>query len=340
MSAETSTPAKGRVAATFLPVERRTSADLPYDAFLREFVHRNRPVVVSNSIDAWPAMTRWTPEYFKSRFGSKMVNISYDKVMRFDDFIDGVLASTEEKPGPYMYRLFLYEHLREVLDDVTPQNPYAFPRRYASPLMLAAWRRPDGYLKLLIGGVGGKFPFMHFDGDNAHATITEVYGDKEFILYAPEDGAYLYPRADLENQSQVDNPRNQDLERFPLLAKATQYRTVLKPGDTVFVPARWWHTARALTPSISTCTNIVDRSNWDGYVSWIAAPTRGRSPARQRMKKAYLSVLGRVLSAVEDVQDRAPGIAKRLGLPEISPVDSVVARDPATTDWTIKVPTG
>ena len=46
---------------------------------------------------------------------------------------------------------------------------------------------------------------MHFDGENAHAAITEIFGDKEFILFPPEDTPHLYPRSDMQNQSQIND---------------------------------------------------------------------------------------------------------------------------------------
>jgi hypothetical protein len=310
------------------PIEVRESADLPYGDFVRDYMGKNRPVVVRNATAAWPAFRHWTPEFFKTRFGSKKVQISYDQAMPFGEFIDAVLASTEERPGPYMYRLFIHEHLPEILADLSPQNPYAFPRRYASPLMRTDWRRPDGYLKLLIGGVGGRFPVMHFDGENAHATVTEIYGDKEFLVYPPSDGQYLYPNPKLPNKSLIADPQHLDPDRFPLQAKATQYRAVLRPGDMVFVPCHWWHTARALSPSISVGMNIMDSSNWDGFLAELSRPT---DPLRRVLNSTYWTGVGHLLSMLEHVQDRHPSLARSLLLPRLlAPISSASARDPAT----------
>jgi hypothetical protein len=329
-----------RVEATSQELEERAAEGLPYDAFRRDYIGAGRPVVVRNATPAWPALAKWTPEFFKQRFAEKMVQVSYDERMSFSDFIDGVLASTEEKPGPYMYRLFLHESLPEVLPDLSPPNAYAFPRWFASPLMLEYWRRPDGHLKLLIGGVGGRFPVMHFDGEAAHATITEIYGDKEFIMYAPSDGQYLYPSPKRANHSLVDDPRKQDRQRFPLLAKATQFRGILRPGDMVFVPRGWWHTARALSPSISVGMNIMDRTNWRGFVDDIS-PRGGLKRPRALVRRAYLEGVGLTLAAMEDVQRKFPLAASLLKLPELlAPDSSAVAPDPSLNPLTIRVPTG
>jgi hypothetical protein len=328
-----------RLPATTLRLDERDGSDLPYETFRREYVAKNRPVIVHNATPAWVAMSKWTPEYFRTRFGDKLVSVSYQERMTFADFIDGVLASTEDQPGPYMHRLFLHEHLPEVLPDVSPQNPYAFPRWYASPLMMEYWRRPDGYIKLLIGGVGGRFPVLHYDTENVHATVTEIYGDKEFVLYAPSDTPYLYPNPKQPNQSLLRDPHHADTEQFPLFARAQQYRTILKPGDMVFVPCGWWHTARALSPSISIGMNILDGTNWDGFVGEVCASGAGLRP-KTVLKKAYLGALGRFLGWLDRLQAERPRLAHALAFPHrLAPASSAVAPDPAKSPLRIRIPT-
>ena len=330
----------GRTPAPWLPIERVDGTQLSYNDFLARYMHASKPVVITNVASDWPAMRQWTPEYFKQRFGSQPVAIGYDRNMPFDQFIDQVLASSPENPGPYMYRSFLHEVLPELLPDVIPQNKFAFGRWFASPLMLEKWRRPDAYLKLLIGGVGSKFPVMHYDGENAHAAITEIYGDKEFVMYAPEDGQYLYPKKFFPNHSMVDDPVMQDLARYPLLAKATQYRTTLKPGDMIFVPAKWWHAARALSTSISVCTNMLDGSNWDEYVEEVAGDEAKKAPRKARVMRGYLRAVGRLLSAMERLQNRSPGLARALVLPALlAPVSADVAPEPSRRQLKLRIPT-
>jgi hypothetical protein len=289
-----------------LPLERRNARDMPYEVFMRDYVAKNKPVVVEDAVRDWPALKKWTPEFFKTQFGPKQVNVGPKDKQAFGDFIDAVLASTEEKPGPYMFRLFVGPHMPELLQDLQPQNDYAFPRRLASPLMPKTWRRPDGYLKLLIGGVGGKFPVMHFDGENMHACITEIYGDKEFIMFAPEDTPYVYrhDQSPMCMTSQIEEFANPDYKRFPLFAKATRYHTILRPGEMIFVPSRWWHTARVVSTSISICQNMLDSSNWKGYVNWLCHIHEGKKALKKTAARAYFNMLGGTLSLLEKMPMR------------------------------------
>lgn len=312
-----------------IALERRHAASLPYADFVREYVAMNRPVVVEQAAAGCAALSKWSPDYFKQQFGSMPVHVDRGEPMPFDAFIDSVLASREDAPARYLHRLFIGPDLPELLGDLEPLNPYAFPRRLASPLMLRPWRRPDGYLKLLIGGIGGRFPVLHFDGENAHATITELHGDKEFVLYSPDTSPYMYPKPDMPNQSRIPDIQQVDPQRFPLFARAQQYHTVLHPGDMVFVPSRWWHSARVLSPSVSIGQNMIDASNWRGYVNEVCPPERGVRELKRKLKKARLSGLGAVLSALEKLPSRQRAPEGWLGtrIARLAPLSSAESGD-------------
>ena len=40
---------------------------------------------------------------------------------------------------------------------------------------------------------------------------------------------------------------------------------VVEPGDVLFIPERWWHTAESLSTSITLSGNWVERSNWEAF---------------------------------------------------------------------------
>jgi Cupin-like domain len=103
-----------------------------------------------------------------------------------------------------------------------------------------------GIPELLICGRGGRFN-LHYDSLHCLGFVTQLYGDKEFIVFAPEDSKYHYPNEDNPKFAQIDNPFAPDLERFPLFAYATPCRFVLRPGETIFDPAGWWHATRMLS---------------------------------------------------------------------------------------------
>lgn len=305
--------------AKVVPVERRRAEDLPYDEFLKEYVARNRPVVIENSVPQWPALRTWTPGFFKQNFGHKTVDVTYGVSRPMGEVVDEVLASTEEKPGPYLHKVIIHQQMPELLPDLLPESVYGFPGRYASPLMPRRFYRPDGYLKLLMGGIGGRFPLVHYDSDNANALITEIYGDKEFVLFSPQDTPFLYPHSPDANTAQVDDVEHPDLGRFPLFENATQYRAILHPGDSAFVSSHWWHTTRVVTTSISVCVNMLHAANWPGFVAECCSHKNGDWIARS-MKGLYLECAGAIMGMAEQSQKKYPDAAISRHLASVSPV--------------------
>ena len=300
-------------------IERRDAVDLPHASFVDEFVIPNRPVIVSNAAAHWRALETWTPDYFASAHGSKMVEVSDGVTMRFADFVEAVQSSTPERPAPYLHKLIITRDMPELLPDVTPGTTYGYPGRLRSPLMPRPWNRPDGYLKLLLGGRGGRFPFTHYDSDNAYAMITGIYGLKEFVLVSPSDSPFLYPKANGSNVSDIPDLSQVEIDRFPLFARASLYRGAIGPGDAIFIPARWWHAARVVETSISVCTNSINAYNWKGFVDEVCRPTAGRSSLRQFGKRFVLSAIGVALSGFEEIQHRAPASNIARVLDHLSP---------------------
>lgn len=279
-------------------VERQSSSSLSPARFMTDYVAANRPVVIEDAVPEWPALHKWSPAYFRSQFGDHEVDVSYRVKMKIGEFVDAMLASSPDHPGPYLYRLFICPHMPELLPDVSPQNLYCFPYRFASRLMPVTWRRPDGYIKLLMGGAGSRFPIVHFDGENAHASVTQVYGEKDFVLFPPSDSASLYPKEHIPNHSWIQDIEHADAGQFPLFARATRYQTTLRPGEMIFIPCGWWHAARVSGPSISIGQNLLDHSNWSRFVSLVCAPGTGSLP-RRLPRRLWLDTLGAFFAARE-----------------------------------------
>ena len=105
--------------------------------------------------------------------------------------------------------------------------------------------------------------------------LCQVIGEKEVILFNPSLTSYLYPALHTvqKNTSQVDISRP-DLTKHPLYKEVLSLvnsnkggvdlsdasylsvgRTILYPGDAVFIPFKWWHYCKAskLSCSITFC---------------------------------------------------------------------------------------
>ncbi len=54
-------------------IERREA--MSYREFYTDYQRRRRPVIIEGALRAWKAVGRWTPEFFRMKYGSKVVEI-------------------------------------------------------------------------------------------------------------------------------------------------------------------------------------------------------------------------------------------------------------------------
>jgi len=84
---------------------------------------------------------------------------------------------------------------------------------------------------------------MHWDVNGHHNFNFQLHGDKEVVMFAPDDARFTYQMpARLFHLSRVDpRPGRFSLDAFPLFARAKPMHASLRPGDVLFIPCRWLH---------------------------------------------------------------------------------------------------
>jgi histone arginine demethylase JMJD6 len=297
LQAET-TPATQRI-------ERRRG--LTYAEFERDFLRANKPVILSGCIDSWPAMTKWSPEFFRDNYGTVPVTVN-ERTWPMAEFVDLILASCAEKPAPYLKDAILRHMSPDLLRDVEPFVEYCFPNWLLGFYVPRSIRHllNSAQVELFMGGQGTRLGNVHFDYVHSHTVLCQVYGRKEFTLFAPEDSPWLYATGGMSAITNVDAV---DLERYPLYTRATPLRFVQEPGEVVFLPMAWWHTTRMLTASIAVGVNFANASNWPAVTTDVCNQCGGQSPLRRKLIRAYLTALG----SWKRLQGRRAG-ARKLGI--------------------------
>ena len=257
--------------------------------FAREYLFPGKPVILTDALTRWKAMSTWTLEALAARFPDRRVPFKYgDLNLTLGEFIPQVLASTPEKPAPYLTNLPIAEHLPELLSEISPLPEIFFPnwaeRTFLHPRIRREMRR-GSMLELYIGGPGGNFPILHWDGMSTHAFLMQIAGIKQYWVWPPSDSEYMYP-VDAPNMSPIRDIEHPDLDRYPLFARARATTFTLHPGELLFVPSRWWHTARILSPSITVSTNVLNESNWENFTEDMQ---RHSGAASRLVKSIYFS---------------------------------------------------
>ena len=275
-------------------IDRHEWAALGQDRFQREYMLPLRPTVITGGFDHWAARSKWTPDFFSQQHGERTVIVDGQR-WRLGDLINEIQSSTPEKPAPYLRNQLLARLSAELLADVMPMPECARPNWLESRAIPSL--QPLTFVELYIGGAGAKFPVLHYDNLHTHAFLMQLYGEKEYIALAPDQASFLYPQdAPAANKSGVDDLENPDLKRFPLFDQARAVRFKLSPGETLFVPAGWWHTARILSTSITVSINGANKANWSAFRKDFVDEHKEASRWRARMLQPYLLALGALLS--------------------------------------------
>ena len=276
-------------------IERRSG--LSHRQFMREHVLPLKPVILTDAAEGWPALKKWTPRYLADRFGSHEVH-AQKTAHRLGEAIERIVRSTAQSPAPYVHNVNISRELPELLADLRPLYCYR-------PNWLARWwfpaREPLAFFEFFVGGPGAAFPSLHFDNYYIHAFLTQIHGEKEFICFPPDQSAYVYPGVGKRyNTSQLGDVEHPDLQQFPLFRQARPLRFTLRAGETIFVPAGWWHTTRMHTVSITVSLNTANWSDWRAFTSEYGAEVARRSSRiRGRAVSAYLALLGYLEHAAE-----------------------------------------
>ncbi len=100
--------------------------------FVKNYVQPQKPVVIENLIEDWPAFKKWDLDYIKELAGDKVVPLYDDRPitseykfnephaeMKMADYIDLL------KSKPTDYRIFLYHLMKEV---PALQKDFKFPK--------------------------------------------------------------------------------------------------------------------------------------------------------------------------------------------------------------------
>jgi hypothetical protein len=284
MIESTVTPAKTASPA----IERRHQ--LPYADFERDYLRPRIPVILTGSLTGWDATSKWSPEFFQRQYGSLPVNVG-GRVLPMSEFIDLVLASSPAKPAPYLKDAVVRQMSPQLVKDIEPFVDYCFPNWLRGRYLIRSINDLLNLaeVELFLGGEGARLGELHCDYVHTHTVLCQVFGRKEFTLFAPSDTPWLYADG---NQSALKNVDEVDLEKYPLFSRATPIRFIQEPGEIVFLPSGWWHTTRLVTASIAVGVNFANATNWADVTADLCGRIPKSRPLRRLMARAYLTAVG------------------------------------------------
>ncbi|XP_060196641.1 lysine-specific demethylase JMJ30 [Lycium barbarum] len=222
---------------------------LSLEAFLRDHYLSGSPVVIRDSMDHWPAKNKWNDmNYLRRVAGFRTVPVEVGKnylcpewkqeLITFSEFLERIRSNdTTSVETTYLAQHQLFDQIQELRQDIVIPD-YCFTGG-GEIRSLNAWFGPAGTVT----------PLHH---DPHHNILAQVVGKKYVRLYPASLSDELYPHSEtmLTNSSQVDLD-NIDETEFPKVLDLEFQDCILEEGEMLYIPPKWWHYVRSLTPSFS-----------------------------------------------------------------------------------------
>ncbi|MBU5616542.1 cupin-like domain-containing protein [Psychrobacter sp. TAE2020] len=236
----------------------------PLEVFIKDYYSKHKPVVLKKGIDHWPALKKWSPQYFADTLGEAEIQVQFNresdalfernseqhrKSMRMAEFVD-MIENGGDSNDYYMTANNTQQNINAVRPAFKDLGDFGEGYR-----MLTDDPTFNTYFWM---GPKGVFTPIHHDLTNN--MLVQVYGSKKVTLIPAWQVPWMYN--DSHVFSQVDFPKI-DLNTHPLMQYVTPVEVTIEAGDALFIPIGWWHCVNGLEKSISiSFTNFNAPNNY------------------------------------------------------------------------------
>ncbi|TDQ28869.1 cupin-like domain-containing protein [Tenacibaculum caenipelagi] len=235
-----------------IPITKVSS--ITREEFIEHYYKPQRPVLIENLTKNWQAYQKWSLDYIQERAGNQEVPLYNNnpakgkesvyapvKKMKLSEYIEIL------KTKPTDLRIFFYnilDSMPELLKD------FEYPT-----IGLKFFKR----LPALFFGGGNSKVFMHYDIDLPDSMHFHFHGNKDILLFAPDQTRHLYRVPfSIHNLESIDMD-NPDFEKYPALKNAQGIKVEMKHGDALYMPSGYWHYIKYLNGGFSMTLRALPR---------------------------------------------------------------------------------
>ena len=221
--------------------------------FYRHYVAQNRPCHLVGAVAHWPAFQQWHDiGYLKQATGNAVVAVRSEPIWEFGPTASLDQGAIDRRNAAILEEMPLHDFLERVAQQPQQLVLHSMPVAQGSPLQgllkdigkfqfLPRPGKSRAYVPLRAFCYRNSYTDWHFHPAD-EALMTQVVGDKEVLLYPPDDQAWdaLDPVRQAEGTLY-----GIDLARFPKAGALRPYRAVVKAGDALYIPVYWWHAVQS-----------------------------------------------------------------------------------------------
>ncbi len=204
--------------------------------FVRDYLNKGQPVIIKDFISKdSPCWQKWSYDYFKEIAGNEQVDI-YGREeesqnhaasppvgrMSFGEYLDKI------RTEPTELRLFLFNLMK-----IRPELKKDVIYNDVTGGKVVQW------LPYMFFGGEGSATRNHFDIDMSHVFISQFQGTKRIWVFPNNQSDLMYKLP--YNFHSIANLKTSSHEKYPALKLLEGYEALIHPGDTLYMPAGWWH---------------------------------------------------------------------------------------------------
>lgn len=242
----------------FSVVEEVDLKNINTSTFYREFISKNRPILIMNVFETIPSLSNWSIEFLTERLANKIVKVNTSNTGIFD--LNPKTGGSASEP--------IYIEFKEYIKRITNGNQDN--TKIATKLYMQKVSFDKNFLELkgeikfdklispdlikeinLWVGPGGNTSPLHYD--NMNNFFLQLYGNKKVWLYDPKQFYNLYPNTYSSKAPHISrvNPTSIDTINYPKALKTKPIEVKVSSGCVLFIPAFWWHQVYSIDTAIS-----------------------------------------------------------------------------------------
>ncbi|QOU08087.1 cupin-like domain-containing protein [Pseudomonas fluorescens] len=209
--------------------------------FQKNYLANENPVILKGMGKDWPAIKRWSADFFRNTYGHIKVPVCYYKTKPQEPYKNQVKIDLQEyirvaenyiffdnnTELPYLGGWIFHKELPELLDDIDMTLP-CFPDNWLYKLPPSISIPPTN---LLIGYQHVSSP-LHTDSFFVNSVLTMIVGEKKARIVSPSHTFAVSNGQDLFNPDIANKVIEQGAEIF---------EGTISAGDAFYIPPGWWH---------------------------------------------------------------------------------------------------
>lgn len=266
------------------------------------YVSRCQPCLIADGLAACDRVRRWTPEYLAEVCGDVRISVAVS--------FDGAGWRPSAK-GIYRFpQVALRDAVRWIrtakdhCEYCAPQEPIEKLGPLAQDVTFG---RPcsQGRTQMWLGSANS-ISALHWE--RSPHLFAQVYGEKRFILYSPDQVQALYPQPQQPQVSAV-NLLQPDLESHPRFAEADAAIVTVRAGEVLYMPSFWWHHVTSLSASISV------NQWWTSDLREYCNPTATRLMTKEYLRDGWADQMRSYDLQLTDLlalAEQAAGVEQRM----------------------------